>query len=680
MEDTAEISKKRQVEDDDHDDHDGPDTEDNNQGSTRKRQRVRLSCLECRRRKLSCSRELPCDRCIKSGTPERCTYEPRPGGPPASMVSATTRNTFVPTESPFLPVGGEGRRPTNGQPPIRPLVDNVVLRDTARDHERIRKLELEVAQLRSALTKQSSMDGSTVAASPATNRDVAKDTPPSTFWPHPSSAFLTPDEIARLKSKHNAMCFRSRYCGPHNAWSSLKEITGISQFMKETADQWLRPLNIQKKDREKRHEDREKKFAEPDPALEALLPSKEETDSLLTVYLDQFEQLYRIVHIPTFRKEYEPFWDPNHTRPASSTVLVLSMISVSCCLGMQTSGKFIGVKSSAYAMVEKWVDACDAWLSQQSHKHRTLVHYQIECLMYLAKKVNTIKKKRFKATTGGLVLSAISIGLHQDADTIGPQISAYHKEMRKRIWSTVVEFDLQTSFDLRVPSLLSQLHIETDAPKNIDDDSFSTESTDIPVSRPRAEYTFSSYAHFSRQSLPVRLELCKILTGPPVDLDWEQVLQYTDMITHEIDALPAWDLESDQRSGISHKPSLAYTLLHIQLRQFLISLHQPFLVLRKARSKYQTSEFIYYAAARDMVLMHDRLFQKNIRTLYFLREDSIIAAMNLCHISLLQPNGTYPSTRPSFLVSPRLTARQVQPRSSTPIVKRPFNSLRNALP
>lgn len=39
----------------------------------RKRQRVRLSCLECRRRKLSCSRELPCDRCIKSGTPDKCS-------------------------------------------------------------------------------------------------------------------------------------------------------------------------------------------------------------------------------------------------------------------------------------------------------------------------------------------------------------------------------------------------------------------------------------------------------------------------------------------------------------------------------------------------------------------------------------------------------------------------------
>ncbi|KAI0467848.1 hypothetical protein F4859DRAFT_492832 [Xylaria cf. heliscus] len=637
MGDSREIPKKHRIDEDENGDHDGP--EDSNQGSTRKRQRIRLSCLECRRRKLSCSRELPCDRCIKSGTPDRCTYESRPGGPLATPVTAATRDTFIPTESPFASFGSEGRRTASNQLSVRQSADGSVPKDAVRDHERIRKLELEVAQLRNALGKQSSVDGSTIVASPATTRDASKDTPPG-YWNHPGAGFVNPDDTARIKAVENPMCFKSRYHGPHNAWSSLREITGMAHFMKETADEWLRPLNIQKKDRGKRKKDREKKAAEPDPVLEALLPSKEETDSLVTVYLDQFEQLHRIVHIPTFRKEYEPFWDPNSTRPASFTALVLAMISVSCCLGMQTSSKFIGVKSSAHAMAEKWVKACDKWASEQSHKHRGLVHYQLECLLYLAKEANTLKKKRFWITSGMLIRQAITIGLHQDPDTISSDLSPYNKEMRRRIWSTIVEFDLQASFDLGVPTLLSQVHFDVEPPRNIDDDSFDKDSTEIPISKPRSEYTFSSYAHFSRQSIPARLELYKVLTGPPVDLDWEQVLQYTDMVTHEIDALPSWDLEFDKSSDVPHKPALAYTLLHIQLRQFLMPLHQPFLKSRKSHSKYQMSEFIYYTAARDIVLMHDRLFQKGIRTLNLLRGDAISAAMNLCNVSLLQPKGT----------------------------------------
>ncbi|KAI1813080.1 hypothetical protein GGS20DRAFT_499518 [Poronia punctata] len=637
MGDPEETTKKHGIDDDARDDQDG--SEGNHHNSVRKRQRIRLSCLECRRRKLSCSRELPCDRCIKSGTPERCSYESRPEGP---STGTPARNPYAPVDASFASYGADARRPVTGQHPTptrRDVDASAALKDVARDQERIRKLELEVIQLKNALAKPSPVDSSTIVASPATSRDATKDTPPSFATHHPLAAFVE-EKHAHPKVSDSITCFRSRYFGPHNAWSSLRDITGISYFMKETADEWLRPLNIQKKDRGKRTKDRERKFAESDPALEEHLPSKEETDSLLNVYLDQFEQLYRIVHISAFRKEYEKFWDPDHVRPASFTALVLSMLSVSCCLGMQASGKFIGVKSSAYALAEKWVKVCDAWLESQSHKHRKMVHYQIDCLLFLAKRVNVIKKKRFWALSGQLVHDAISIGLHRDPDTQSPELSVYTKEMRRRIWATIVELNLQASFDLGVPTLLSQVHNDVDPPSNIDDDSFDQESTELPMSRPRTDYTFSSYAHLSRQSLPVRLEVCKILTGPPVNLDWEQVLRYTDMITQEIDALPSWDLDSDQTSEISHKPSLAHTLLHIQLRQFLIPLHQPFLKQRQNHSRYQASEFIYYTAARDLILMHDRLFQKGIRTLYFLREDSINSAMNLCNVALLQPKSS----------------------------------------
>ncbi|CAJ2511196.1 Uu.00g068210.m01.CDS01 [Anthostomella pinea] len=614
------------------DGHDGND--DNDSEPARKRQRIRLSCLECRRRKLSCSRELPCDRCLKSGTPDRCSYESKPGGPTTTAASLAGEKTSFSPVAPLVSFGAgsdNARRPSGNHPPARREADNSLLKDAARDHERIRKLELEVAQLRTTLSKQSSVDGSTIAASPSTIKDVAKETHVVT-----SCASFIPETAHGYRGNS----FRSRYYGPYNAWSALQELTGIHPFMRETADEWLRPLNIQKKDRAKRQEDRDKKFAEPDPFLESILPSKDETDSLIAVYLDQFEQLHRIVHIPTFKKEYAAFWDPSHERCASFTALVLSMIAVSCCMDMQASNKFVGIKSSSFQTAEKWTTACVEWHGRQSQKHRRLVHYQIACLLYLAKKVNIIKKKRFWTTAGSMIREAITIGLHQDPDHAGKRISPYNAEMRRRLWATMVEFDVQASHNQGVPTLLSQVYNDTDAPGNLDDESFDESSTELPISRPRLEYTFSSYAHLSRQSLPLRLELNKLLTGPPVDLEWEQVLQYSDMITQEIDALPEWDLEMEENSEMSHKPILAHTLLHVQLRQYLIPLHQPYLKLRKYHSKYQTAEFVYYSAARDLVMMHDRLFQKGIRALYFLREDSLRAAMNLCNVSLHQPKGT----------------------------------------
>lgn len=49
--------------------------------SSRKRKRDILSCLECRRRKVKCDRNLPfCDRCRRGGISGSCTYSALPAG------------------------------------------------------------------------------------------------------------------------------------------------------------------------------------------------------------------------------------------------------------------------------------------------------------------------------------------------------------------------------------------------------------------------------------------------------------------------------------------------------------------------------------------------------------------------------------------------------------------------
>ncbi|KAI0136819.1 C6 zinc finger domain-containing protein [Xylariales sp. AK1849] len=613
------------------------DSQHDDSNHPRKRQRVRLSCLECRRRKLSCSRELPCDRCIKSGTPDKCTYESRPGGTTVSPAVASLGGpNSIPVGGPSVAAlanGGRGSVQSDYRGMRRDVDPSP--RDAIKDHDRIRKLELEVAQLRSALSKQaSSVDGTTVAASPSTLKEGPKESPLDIPLP---SFMQRPGRGDGLEFKfvrgHN---FKTRFFGPHNAWSSLKELAGIHPFMKETAEEWLRPLNIARKDRKKRKDERERQFAEPDTDLEALLPSKEETDSLIAVYLDQFEQLHRIIHVPTFKEQYESFWDPCKTRCAAFTALVLCMLATSSCLNMQAS-KYAGVKSSSHQTAEEMTKACDAWLDRQSQKHRRMIHYQIMCISYLAKRVNVIKKKRFWTSAGAMIREGIIVGLHQDGDQVASRVTPYYREMRRRVWATMVEFDIQASFDQGVPTLLSQITVDTKPPRNIDDEDFDENSEDLPTSKTSTEYTYSSYQNLSRQSLQTRLELNRVMTGPMVNLDWEQVTRYTEMITQEIDALPPWDSEEFESTDDSRKPLLAHTLLHMQLRQYLIPLHQPYLKLRLYNSKYQIAEFIYYNTARDIVLMHDRLFQKNIRALYFLREDTMHAAISLCSISIHQP-------------------------------------------
>ncbi|KAF6803918.1 C6 zinc finger domain-containing protein [Colletotrichum musicola] len=633
--------------------------EDENTQHPRKRQRVRLSCLECRRRKLSCDRGYPCQRCLKSGTPDRCTYETKSG----VVLNASSG---VPPAFAQLDSRRNGELVMAGKE-----ADITVMREAAKDHDRIRRLELEVAQLKNQLTRQamSSFDGSTVAGtnSPHTQKDDIPDTAAEpcannsqlqSCWHHSDGGDKS--ELRFFRGKE----FRTRYFGPHNATMAFIEVslqsspesfrlfledtcltsyqlTGLCPFMKETADEWLKPVKAHdRKDRKKRKEDRDKFFAQPDPHLEALLPPKEQVDALVEVYIDQFEQMHRIIHIPTFRREYSQFWEnPSESRYAAFTALVLAIIAVANCIHTHDSLRFTGMISNAQTTAERWIKAVEEWQGNQSMKHRKLIHYQIACLLYLSKRVNTVKKKRFWTNSGALIQDGISVGLHREPSHMSGKISVYNQEMRRRIWATVQEFDMQASFDHGLPTLVSQLHYDVQPPRNLDDEDFDEDTTQLPPSKPGKEYTYSSYQNLARQSLPLRMELSRLLCGPPGEIDYDQVIRYTNDITHEIDSLPSWEHNNNNTHG-GKRPLLAYTLLHIQLRQYIIPLHQPFLKLRKSNAKYQYSEIIYYNAARDIVLLHDKLYEQGIRSLNFLREDTLTTAVNLCSVTMLQPRGS----------------------------------------
>jgi hypothetical protein len=591
--------------------------------------------LECRRRKLSCDRGFPCERCIKSGTPDRCSYESRNG----EVVNASSGipPSFAQLDSRRFGIGDA----VSGFSPR----DSELARQ---DHDRIRRMELEITQLKNLLTRPgaSSLDGSTIVGtnSPSTQKDEA----PNDGSARPRAEEQEIIEKSGMAGENGELRFfrgkgfRTRYFGPHNASMAFVELTGLCPFMRETADEWLRPVILHdRKDRKRRQEERDTLFEQQDLDLEALLPTKEEADALISVYLDQFEQIHRIVHVPTFRKEYAEFWNPGtQQRYSAFTALVLSMMAVASCVHTHEALKFIGMMSNAQHLAEKWIKACDKWSDKQSQKHRRLIHYQIACLLYLGKRVNTIKKKRFWTSSGQLIRDGIAVGLHREPSHMGGKITVYNQEMRRRIWATVQEFDMQASFDHGLPTLVSQLHFDTNPPRNLDDEDFDENTTALPPSKPAKDYTFSSFQNLARQSLPLRLELSRLLTGPLSEIDYDQVIRYTNDLTHEIDALPSWDMNLENNNGTKKNPLIAYTLLHVQLRQYIIPLHQPYLKLRKQNSKYQYSEIIYYNAARDIVLLHDKLYEQGVRALNFLREDALTTCINLCSVTMLQPRGS----------------------------------------
>lgn len=119
-------------------------------GSGNKRKRLVLSCLECKRRKLKCDRQLPvCSRCSEIGHPEQCKYDER-------SIYAKENNTFV-FEDPRDPL------PT-------PPNARVSIVTSPPEATRILQLERHIADLEARLARATN---ATSALPQVTNRESA---------------------------------------------------------------------------------------------------------------------------------------------------------------------------------------------------------------------------------------------------------------------------------------------------------------------------------------------------------------------------------------------------------------------------------------------------------------------------------------------------------------------------
>lgn len=65
--------------------------------------------------------------------------------------------------------------------------------------------------------------------------------------------------------------------------------------------------------------------------LRSVLPSRSACDLLLNYYLDHINWIFQITHVPSFRREYEEFWDvtDDHELDFIFTALLFTIISVS---------------------------------------------------------------------------------------------------------------------------------------------------------------------------------------------------------------------------------------------------------------------------------------------------------------------------------------------------------------
>ncbi|KAF2710337.1 hypothetical protein K504DRAFT_377201 [Pleomassaria siparia CBS 279.74] len=572
-------------------------------GSPEKRaskKRKVLSCYPCRNRKMKCDRIYPvCGRCQKTGRADQCTYDPR-------LLDDLTLN--------------------DGNVSFAPRENNDVSSDALACKVRVQERRLETMERkldRNSNVKDPHLDGFDIQAH---------------------------EPIVQEEMMFRGKGFKTQFYGSTSPLSIITQFGELQTFTREALMSDRSVMRIRgdfktfRNQRKERKKEKELRTRASDVDMIALVPDKSTVDAKVALYFQVFETSYRIFHEPTFWDDYRVFWEQRRTGDVSgsfATMLVL-IISLTKCLSANDVNVFVGDSSADRETASDLVEACDGWIACQSRKRLTFHFFQLHCLALFAKRVNCVKLKQDWVTSGDLIRLAMSAGMHRNPSLVlGNGVSEFDKEMRRRLWATIMELELQSSIDCGLPSSICGLHFDAQPPANVPDEELSADSTQPPPSRPIEQFTATSYLVVGMRSLPLRVRLMQLLNDPTTNLQYADVLHYDAQINAALSSLPTWD---DRRAAMPR------ALVDIQLRQFLLMLHRPYAKLAAKNSRYGFSFVACVDAANGILCHYDELNGQGILALNHLRSDVLRIVFALCQVvyhNCVFPPSTFASHTPT---------------------------------
>lgn len=182
-------------------------------------------------------------------------------------------------------------------------------------------------------------------------------------------------------------------------------------------------------------------------SLRDLFPDRAIVDVLIRTYLNTFEKTFRIVHVPSFQAAYNCYWDLEQKDGMDMDALIIAIMACTLCISNHESPRYCHNGSTFHIKAVLWIKACETWLKRLSNKHRTLTSIQVRCLRLLALSVTSHKRKEYYQEVQAHLGLMRASGMHRDPAIAGKRCSPFEGEMRRRLWATSVELELQASID-----------------------------------------------------------------------------------------------------------------------------------------------------------------------------------------------------------------------------------------
>ncbi|KAH6657072.1 hypothetical protein BKA67DRAFT_655365 [Truncatella angustata] len=457
------------------------------------------------RRKIKCNREKPCNNCLKSD-PRNCIYETQSSQPTRPRVARPSENggchlqgsssTGKSLEIQNFPSSSQGdassKATAGGGVPPAWYVDSIKGKTS--------QLERQLSQAGTTPAPQS--------ATPSASTIEANSSSLGGTW------FVLREQGVRPIVR--SVTHKTRHFGQSHWINNVTLLKDLMVLIEPLLREGTYPVlpNLQKAKSLSKAIKANWRPAWP-TSITSELPSKELSDVLVDRYLRTLESVHRIVHVPSFKRDYGALW-VSEDKPDPSFLVLLKLI---LAIGAATYDDHFSLRISA----TRWVYEAQTWIAQPNTKHQlTLQGLQVHILLLFAREIVDVSGDSVYIATGDLFRRAIVMGLNRDPVHL-PHKSHLVAEMRRRIWNTVLELCIQSSLTSGGPPLFSFDDFDTEPPSNLDDDQLG--GTDEPIPKPLAQFTEVSLALSLRKILPIRLAITKSLNNLRSACTYEETLQ-----------------------------------------------------------------------------------------------------------------------------------------------------------
>ncbi|KAJ6130978.1 hypothetical protein N7523_001438 [Penicillium sp. IBT 18751x] len=311
-------------------------------------------------------------------------------------------------------------------------------------------------------------------------------------------------------------------------------------------------------------------------SLHEMIPARNVADELLQLYLDSFETTYRVLHIPTFMKQYSDYWDYPQKPDMAFVAQLLAVLAAGSCFHMSMEAE---ARETYQTPAMKWIMGVQSYISCSFVSPEiNLRMLQTQTLLLVARLGVANDGDVAWASSGSLIRSAMTMGLHRDPTRFRKGARPFWHEMRRRLWTTIVELDLKISLDRGVTPSVDLDECDCDAPSNWDDADLVESLENNPTPLSTATYTRNFYQTLLSKSLPLRYLIAKKINKLKFDLSYDDALRMGEEMLHFVKH--ATSLFEDNASSIhpsdATRHQFAQSIHMFIMRKYLLALHRPF--------------------------------------------------------------------------------------------------------